>query len=103
MEKRALPLEASFFRSALLVGRIYVLRPEDRDDIRIEPLRGSDRFAALKRYTYRFRYLAGSGSRAQHFQSAVQLAQQVPISMVRRPRQLARLGELVDRIEVELS
>lgn len=102
MEKRALPLDASFFRSALPVGRIYILRPDDRDDIRIEPVSGSRRFAALRNHTYRSRYLEGSGSKAEHFQSAVQLAQRVPISIVRRPREFLRLPELVDRLEADL-
>ena len=101
-EKRALPLDASFFRSALPVGRIYILRTADHDDIRIEPVGGSRRFAALRNHTYRFRYLEGFGSKAEHFQSAVQLAQQVPISIVRRPRELLRLPELVDRLEADL-
>lgn len=102
VEKRALPLDASFFRSALPVGRIYILSPDDHGDIRIEPVGGSRRFAVLRRYTYRFRYLEGSGSKAEHFQSAVQLARQVPISFVRRPRQLFRLAELVNRLEADL-
>ena len=102
MEKRALPFDASFFRSALPVGRIYVLRPGDDLDIHIEPVGGSRRFAVLRNHTYRFRYLEGSGSKAEHFQSAVQLAQQVPISIVRRPRDLLRLPELVDRLEADL-
>jgi hypothetical protein len=102
MEKRALPLDASFFPSPLPVGRIYILRPVDHD-IRIEPLGGSRRFAALRSHTYRFRYLEGSGSKAKHFQLAVQLARQAPISVVRRPRDLRRLAELVDRLQADLG
>lgn len=102
MEKRALPLDASFFPSALPVSRIYILRPDDGDDIRLEPVGGAGRFAALKSHTYRFRYLEGCGSKAEHFQSAVQLAQQVPISFISRPRELSRLAELVDRLEADL-
>ena len=103
MEKRALPLDSSHFPSALPVRRIYILRPDDRDDIRIEPVGGSRRFAALRSHTYRFRYLEGSGSKAEHFQLAMQLARQTPISAVRRPRDLVRLAELVDRLEADLS
>lgn len=103
MEKRALPLEASFYRRALPVGWIYILRRDADDDIRIEPLGGSRRFAVLRTHTYRFRYLERSGSQAEHFQSAVQLAQQVPICIVRRPRELLRLAELVDRLETDLG
>ena len=102
MEKRALPLEASFVRSALPVDRIYILQPTHHGDVRIEPVDGAHRFGALKTHTYRFRYLEGSGSRAEHFRSAVQLAQQVPISNVRRPHDLGRIAELVDRLEAHL-
>ncbi len=102
MEKRALPLDTSFFPSALPVSRIYILRADAGGDIRLEPVVGSGRFAALKSHTYRFRYLDGCGSKAEHFQSAVQLAQQVPISFVSRPRDLSRLAELVDRLEADL-
>lgn len=101
MEKRAVPLDASVLRRALPVRRAYVLRP-DGGDIRIEPVGGTRRFALLKNHTYRFRYLAGSGSRAEHFQAAAQLAQQVPLAIVRRPRELLRLGDLVDRLEADL-
>jgi hypothetical protein len=84
------------------VGRIYVLRPGDCDDIRIEPVGGAHRFAVLRNHTYRFRYLEGSGSKAEHFRLALQLAQQVRISRVSRPRKPFRLAELVDRLAADL-
>jgi hypothetical protein len=101
LDKRALPLGASFLQAPRPVSRIYILRAEERDDIHIEPLRGSDRLAALRRHTYRFRYLESCGSKAAHFRSAAQLAQRVPLAVVRRPGDLRSLGELVDRLEAE--
>lgn len=102
MDKRALPLGASFLHFPRPVTRIYILRPEERDDVHIEPLRGSDRLAALRSNTYRFRYLESSGSKAAHFRSAAQLARQVPLAIVRRPKDLRLLPELVGRLEADL-
>jgi hypothetical protein len=100
-EKRALPLEASFLDEALPVTRLYVLHPEVCDEIGIIPVTGSRRFRILRNQTYRFRYLKGSGSQVEHFQTVVQLAQQASIAIVTRPKTPLRVAELADRLELD--
>ncbi len=101
LEKRSLPLDATFSPEALPVTRLYVLRPHLRDDIAITPVTGSRRFRILRNQTYRFRYLKGSGSQAEHFRTVVQLAQQASIAIVTRPLAPLRVAELADRLELD--
>lgn len=99
LEKRALPLDAAFSPEVLPVTRVYVLRPDVRNEIGITPVTGARRFRILRNQTYRFRYLEGSGSQVEHFQTVVQLADQAPIAIVTRPRAPLRVAELADRLE----
>ena len=101
LEKRALPLDASFSPEALPVPPIYLLRPHRYDEIGITPVSGSRRFRILRNQTYRFRYLKGSGSQFEHFRTVVQLAQQASIAIVTRPRTPLRIAELADRLELD--
>jgi hypothetical protein len=76
LEKRALPLDSSFCLGPLPVTRIYVLWARDCGEISIRSVDGARRMPILTNHTYRLRYLQGSGSRSEHFQSVARLAQQ---------------------------
>lgn len=103
LEKRAVPLGADFVAKPLPVGRIYLLRPHNKPDLKIEPVAGPAKFAILKNNTYRFGFLAAIEGKAGHFQHALKLAQQSPVAIVTRPSGSFQLDELVTLIEDDLG
>ncbi len=103
IEKRALPLGPDFSEHPLPVKKLYLLRSHNQADIILNPTEGPHKFNVLKNNTYRFGYLAGIDGKAGHFQQALQLAQQAPISIAIRPRHGFKLNEFVAALEADLS
>ena len=103
LEKRAVPLGEAFASVPLPVKKLYLLRPINKDELKITPVEGPRKFAILKNHTYRFGFLAGIDGKAGHFQQAMKLAQQAPLAVVNRPSDnLFRLEELTKLIEADL-
>lgn len=102
LEKRALPLEEGFHRNALSVRKIYLLGTHNVDRFDLIPGAGPQKFNVLKNHTYRFLYIADTGTKAVHFKHAMQLAQQVPLARVVRPMAGFRIDELIELIEADL-
>lgn len=102
VDKRAIPVDGSYADRALPVCRVYILGTTNRDAIDIAPLSGAQKFLAIKRQTYRFRFVEGLAAKGQHFEHAMSFASQVCVRAVTRPQAPFRLNALVDRIESEL-
>ncbi len=103
LEKRAVPLGESFASAPLPVKKLYILRQHHRNELKLLPVEGPHKFIGVKNQTYRFGFLAAIELKTGHFQHALRLAQQVPISYVIRPIGTFRLAELVDLIRADLD
>jgi hypothetical protein len=103
IEKRAVSLGEHFATQPLVVKKLYVLRAHNREEFKLTPLQGPEKFSALKNNTYRFGFLKDIGVRAGHFQHALRLAQQAPVTVVQRPSGSFKIDELVALIETDLG
>jgi len=102
LEKRAVPLGGDFVGTPLPVKKLYLLRPHNKDDLKLTAAQGPQKFNILKNHTYRFGFLAGIDGKAGHFQHALKLAQQTPLAVVLRPSGAFLLDELVALVEADL-
>jgi hypothetical protein len=101
LEKRALPLASTFANAPLPVRKIYLLRSTNKEEIKLTPAQGPQKFNILKNHTYRFLFVKGMEVKPGHFQQAVKVAQQAALSIVTRPRQIFKLEELVTMLEAD--
>ncbi len=102
IEKRIVPLEGSFATEALPVRKLYLLVAANSGELSLKTVEGPRKFNLLKNHTYRFGFLAGVSDKTGHFQQTLKLAQQVPVSIARRPESPFRLDDLVALIESDL-
>lgn len=102
LEKRAVPLGQDFAGTPMPVRKIFLLRPHNKTELSLTPAQGPNKFSILKRHTYRFGFLAGIDGKSGHFQQALKLAQQVPLTVAMRPSGAFLLSKLVERIEADL-
>ncbi len=102
LEKRAVPLGEDFVSVPLPVKKLYLLRPYNKPELKIEPVVGPTKFAILKNNTYHFGFLAAIEGKAGHFQHALKLAQQTPLAIALRPNGSFQLDDLVATIEDDL-
>jgi hypothetical protein len=91
LEKRVRRVTDGFRHAPWPLRRIYVLA--DGLEPAIEPLSARPAFLELVRHSYSARVLAGAGV-ARHFAQCSRLAQDVPVSLLRRPRDLRLLPEV---------
>jgi hypothetical protein len=100
IDKRLTPVPA-FIEQAQPLDRIYVLEAAEQ----LEAERLAARFAALElmKHAYNAYQFAPVVGFAQHLQMAARVAGAVPVFRLRRPKDLARLTELVDFIESHLQ
>ena len=103
-EKRVVPLRNQKETPACLpLERIYLL--EDADNIALQPLGATEAWPLVLAHALVSRFgtelLRGRGA-ARHFAACVALARRVRCVRLRRPRDFARLGEVVTCIEQDL-
>lgn len=103
-EKRALPVRGEFAEKALPLAKCYVLRRAERcAEPVLRPVQGPAKMAALRNQTYRPGMMAALGRQERHFQQAIELARQVPVSLLVRPAQGFHLEALIDLVEAEIA
>lgn len=98
LDKRAMRVRSGFATRARPLTRLYILQPAETAHVELAPLSGSRKFTVLLEHTYRFSYLEGLGTRATHFQHAIDVARSMPIVVVSRPRESCAIDELIDRL-----
>ncbi len=100
IEKRAVPLGADEFSSRPeVIARLYVLWPHNEEEVKLGPVKGSEKLAALTRHAYHFGSPPNANRKAGHFQQALKLGRQAPMARALRPAGSFRLDELVGLIE----
>lgn len=100
--KRALPLGREFASAALPLKKLYHLGRSPTERLTFTPRSGPEVIVALRNLTYRFGLLWGLAKQPRHFAQVLELARQVPLTIVARPTKCFEVDELVVRIEEDL-
>ncbi len=82
------------------VAKVYILH-EEEGPVRTENLSGVDAVAALVEQTYLLAYASGLGRGSQCFRLAAEVARNVPVVRLIRPRGFQHLGPTLDLVERE--
>jgi len=96
LEKYRVPLGDLFCADPIDVRKIYVLSPNNSEEVVCETLKGQGKFLALRSNTYRPRFVDGLGMKSAHFQQVTTLSQQVTVKRLRRPMSGFQLDKLLD-------
>lgn len=78
---------------------MFVLNTRPVDAIRLRPLAGRAKVAALLRETYRRRMLAALGGHTAHFSQCTELGRRLQVVEVDRPTRLDAIDQLADVLE----
>jgi hypothetical protein len=102
LNKHNLPVNNSFVLDSILLSGIYILQTKNTSGILLEPLKGIEKFNALKNNTYRLNFIQGLGNNESHFTHLSALAQHCFVTRITRPSKGFSLEELLATIEKEL-
>lgn len=104
LDKRALPLGASFALEPLPVHRIYILRRSTlATNARIEPVQGQATAGVVGIHTYGSQFVEGLGSEMSYFENLAMLVAADPIQAITRPTRHFALDEMMDLVEEDFG
>ena len=101
IEKKAFRPRDSFSRESVPLLRIYAL--EDGPRIESVPLSRKDGLIQILSHSYAARFLGNEGAGAGHFKQCTRLVREIPVHLLRRPRDLDALNELARFVENDVS
>jgi hypothetical protein len=94
----------SYFQDEpLILNHVFELSPSETDEIKVEKVQGFNKITLLLENTYRNFLIQSLGLERIHFQFCLQLAQQIEVKRINRPKQSFLLEELIEMIETELN
>lgn len=103
LEKFDCPVPEHPTGQAVPLRWVYLLQPENRDDIVLDAIPGMQRFLPLRDNTYRHSFLAGMGLGSAHLALIGRLASQVRVTRLRRPTTGFTVDAMVDAILADIA
>jgi hypothetical protein len=103
LEKFNYPLASRFAGAPLPIRWVYILGSHPLPEIRVEAIRGLERFVPLRNNTYRVRFLEGMALRREHLQLCGKLAGRIHLTRITRSEHGFDLDALVDRILADVA
>jgi len=97
IDKFILPVET--WQAPERLSHVYEITPREHGDVELRSLAGMDKIELLDRQTYRRRFLDALEAKGPHIRRLAQLASQVSVQTIVRPRNRATLVEMVDALE----
>ncbi len=85
------------------VSHVFELKPSDSEEIQCLAVQGFDKLKLLLSNTYRNFFIPTLNLEKAHFQFCTQLAKQIEVKQIERPRKVFLLDELIDWIESEIK
>lgn len=102
LEKFIVLLGEQFAPEPVRLRAVVELTTGNTGDLWVKPLTDMAKIQALLRHTYRSRYLDGLGLEDAHFMQVMQVADQIEVYRLQRPREPLRLADMVALIESEI-
>lgn len=102
MEKFNLPLPAPH-PEPLPIRWIYILSSNSEAAFEFTPIQGMKRFLPLRANTYRAKYMGGMALKAEHLKLCGQLAGQIRLVRVTRPKSGFDLDGLIDHLLADMA
>jgi hypothetical protein len=97
MDKFILPVET--WQEPERLTHVYEILPRERGEVSLRSLAGMEKIELLDRQTYRRRFVDALETRGAHIRQLAQLASQVSVQTIVRPRERATLVDMVDALE----
>ncbi len=101
--KFAYPLFEQYFDKPVKVSAIYFLETSLQDHFELQTLSGMEKFTYLRNNTYREIILDAIQVNSSHFQLCTLVANQIPMYLLKRPRSLCTIHQLVAFLENHFS
>lgn len=98
LEKHKVPIISDFYETPLPLTKIFILASSNLGELKIEQIKGVEKFSLLKTHTYRFNFVSGKEMNESHFKTFEILARKVDVFKVFRPAGKFCFDELINLV-----
>lgn len=98
MDKYSLPIKTGFWDNPLPLQKIFIIASSNLGELKVEPIKGIEKFSMLKTHTYRFNFVTGKEMQSTHFKSFEKLSKTIEIFRLTRPSGKFPFDELINLI-----
>ncbi len=98
IEKHSIPIKNNFWDQPLPLKKIYIISSSNLGELKIESIKGVEKFSLLKTHTYRYNFVSGKEMQTSHFKSFDHLAKNVEVLKLTRPTGKFLFDELINLI-----
>lgn len=103
IEKYGIKVHKQYFNKNLPLRAVFILNTKNSDGFDFEEVKGIEKFNALRRNTYRFHFIDGLKKQKEHFQTINQVANNIQVYRITRPRKGFNAEELKNIIIEKLK
>ncbi|NOU18057.1 MAG: hypothetical protein HOO91_10935 [Bacteroidales bacterium] len=98
VEKYNIPIDKCFHEEPLPLKNIFIIVPSNLGELKVESLKGVEKFNLLKYHTYRFNFIAGQEMQANHFKYLTTISKHVNVLRLIRPSKKFMFDEMINLI-----
>lgn len=98
MDKYNLSIKTGFWDSPMPLQKIFIISSSNLGELKVEPIKGIEKFSMLKTHTYRFNFVTGKEMQTKHFLSFEKLSKTIEIYRLTRPSGKFPFDELINLI-----
>ena len=102
VQKYAVRLKDGFCREGKELEAIVILNAAEVEEVSIKEIQGSEKIKYLLNNLYRYKIYVETGMSADIFRKCIQIANQVKIYVLTRPKQGMTVGEQIEKLKKEL-
>lgn len=102
IKKFNLPVHPNFHTKPEILNGIYIIAAKNTEGLKMETLKGIEKFNAIKNNTYRLNYIKGTGTTPSHFKHIEAMARLCFVKKIERPAKGFHLSDLTELIEKDI-
>lgn len=97
--KYVIPTHKTFIRERKKLGAIFEIEQWDNDEVKIDEVLGQDKMKTVLRNIYRIEVIAPHGIQAKYFKKAINIAKNIPVYRIKRPRNQFSVDKQIEKIK----
>lgn len=98
VEKHSVPIFNDYQKEPIQLRNIFIIVSSNLGELKVEPIKGIEKFNLLRSHTYRFNFVVGQQMQANHFNYISALAKQVNVFRLTRPTDKFLFDEMIELI-----
>ncbi len=98
IEKRSIPITSSYQNESLPLKNIFIIVSSNLGELKVEALKGVEKFNLLSNHTYRFNFIAGKQMQTSHFKNITAITNHVNVMRLVRPSGKFVFDEMIGMI-----